>query len=114
MPTRACPQAAESLLLGRYRQIEATTRQMLAAAREADWSGVRRCESAIGDMSRQLELAKTGARLSPLEDRERMSIMRRLVQADAEVRRLAEPWSGCFDAMFAARTKPAPARVRPA
>lgn len=95
--------SAESKLLSHYRRIECQTVQMLGAAQLDDWQGVRRCESKITELARELEQAKSDARLLPGEDRERLRILRRLVIADAEVRRLADPRSRRIDAMLTSR-----------
>jgi flagellar protein FliT len=106
MPTDCSQFSNEAPLLRYYRRIECETVQMLGAARLDDWQGVKRCESTIAELARELDLAKRTATLQPKEDQERMRILRRLVIADGEVRRLADPRSRGLDAMLASRAGP--------
>lgn len=97
------PAAANvSVTLERYRQIERVTERMLAAAQADDWERVRRCElevralaNALGDEA-QHQLHDAGER------RERLQILRRVLQLDGTIRSLAQPWQGRLDAMLAA------------
>lgn len=90
-------------LLDHYRTIEAVSRDMLRAARAGNWDDValqeRQCKHLIGT----LEEALRSNQLDADQKREKMRIMLRLVQIDAEVRRLAQPWLRSLDLLLGAR-----------
>lgn len=108
MPTSSRP-ASDEALLCHYRNIENATRAMLGAARRDDWTSVTDCANEIHDLAICLESRQAHGRLSPQGDRERLRMLRRMILADAEVRRLADPGSRRIDALFA----PRPASDRP-
>lgn len=105
----ACHPSPDQTLLGHYLQIEGASLAMLSAARRRDWPGVSDCEDAIRTLANHLDAERPQALLSPHGRRERLRILHRLVQIDAEVRRLVDPASRRLDALFAPRHhRPAP------
>lgn len=80
------------MLIDYYRSIEASSLQMLDAARVADWDEVVRCESACAHLIEELRANGQGSELAPDERREKVRIMQRILHNDAQIRVLAEPW----------------------
>lgn len=80
-------------LIGLYLSIERASRDMLAAARDSDWDRVgtihETCSTLIDEV-RQLNL-----RVALDRDRQRtkLRIVRQIVRNEAQIRRLAYPWS---------------------
>ena len=106
MPLSARQFEIESQLLLRYRAAESGARQMLAAARDADWDTVSDFEARFRRLSLQSEeqvsqvSGQPAHRLSPAAHRERLRAIRRLILIDAEVRRLCDPQAAKLDAML--------------
>jgi flagellar protein FliT len=79
-------------MLDHYRTIEHTSQKMLEAAQTHDWDQVVRLESIctvlIAGLRRQLLITP----LAPEDRPEKQRLMRRILQRDAEIRLLAEPW----------------------
>jgi flagellar protein FliT len=79
-------------LLGYYHAIEESSRKMLDAAKAEDWDSVVRYEGNCAVLIEQLrhkaktETLETGHRV------EKAKIMQRILQNDAQIRYLAEPW----------------------
>ena len=82
----------EQSLLGCYRAIEDSSAKMLEAARQRDWDAVMQME---GYCSAQIELLRLRGRVEQLDAKskaEKTRIMLRILNNDAEIRVLAEPW----------------------
>lgn len=82
----------ENKLLGYYHAIEESSRMMLEAAQAEDWDRVVRYEGTCAVLIEQL---RTRSRCETLDARARMEkthIMQRILQNDAQIRILAEPW----------------------
>lgn len=80
-------------LIGVYQEIEQASRDMLAAARDADWDRVAEIHEAcsvlidtVRRMNRQLEIGRDAQRA-------KLRIIRQIVRNEAQIRRLAYPWS---------------------
>lgn len=80
------------MLIDYYRSIEASSAQMLDAARAADWDEVVRCENVCAHLIEQLRAGAQLAELAPDERREKVRIMQRILHNDAQIRALVEPW----------------------
>ena len=79
-------------LLGYYHAIEESSRKMLDAAKAEDWDTVVRYEGTCAVLIEQLRhKAKTEA-LEAGHRVEKAKIMQRILQNDAQIRYLAEPW----------------------
>lgn len=79
-------------LIDYYKAIEDSSAKMLEAAKAEDWDGVVRFEGACAVLIEQL---RHRARLEELDDVTRVEksrIMRRILNNDAQIRYLAEPW----------------------
>jgi flagellar protein FliT len=79
-------------LIDYYKAIEDSSAKMLEAAKAEDWDGVVRFEGACAVLIEQL---RHRARLEELDADSRMEksrIMRRILNNDAQIRYLAEPW----------------------
>jgi flagellar protein FliT len=79
-------------LIDYYKAIEDSSAKMLEAAKAEDWDGVVRFEGACAVLIEQL---RHRARLEELDDVSRLEktrIMQRILNNDAQIRYLAEPW----------------------
>ncbi|MGD9943425.1 MAG: flagellar protein FliT [Burkholderiaceae bacterium] len=97
----APPAADASATLERYRQIERVTQRMLAAAQADDWERVRCCEQEVQALADLLGDAAQHQLRDAAERRERLQILRRVLQLDGTIRSLAQPWQGRLDALLA-------------
>jgi len=87
-------------LLDYYRAIEDSSVKMLEAARQRDWDEVVRYEGACAVLIEQLRFRSQTERLPQADRAEKTEIMRRILQNDAEIRVLAEPWLAQVESMF--------------
>jgi flagellar protein FliT len=79
-------------LIDYYKAIEDSSLKMLAAAKAEDWDEVVGYEGACAVLIEQLrEMART-EKLSPELRTEKTRIMQRILNNDAQIRYLAEPW----------------------
>jgi flagellar protein FliT len=88
------------VLIGTYKAIEESSAKMLEAAKAQDWDGVVRFEGVCAVL---IERLRQGARLENLNAEARVEkshIMRRILQNDAQIRYLAEPWLDHFESRF--------------
>jgi len=79
-------------LLDYYQAIEDSSRKMLDAAKAEDWDEVVRFEGACAVLIEQLRVRSRSEDLLPAQRTEKTRIMRRILQNDAQIRYLAEPW----------------------
>lgn len=79
-------------LLGYYHAIEESSRKMLDAARAEDWDAVVRYEGSCAVLIEQLRHQAKVEALSPTSRAEKAKIMQRILNNDAQIRYLAEPW----------------------
>lgn len=100
------PPPSEEHLLQLYRSIEAVSRDMLAAALDGDWDTVAqhqaRCAELIDD-TRTLAPALT---LSRTQQTSRLQIMQRILQNEAVMRRLANPWTARLEQQLFSAYRP--------
>ncbi|TFZ08350.1 flagellar protein FliT [Ramlibacter humi] len=94
-----------SALMRCYTALDAASREMLDAARAGDWDGVCRLEGACALVIARLEELGPPRSMPPHEQKERMRILRRIVERDAEIRRIGEPVPAWLD------PAPAPASI---
>jgi len=87
-------------LIDLYQAIEASSARMLQAAQAQDWDAVARCESTCAVLIAQLRLQAGHSTLEPAQRRQKTAIMRRILQNDAQIRALAEPWLAQFEHLF--------------
>ena len=90
----------EDRLLDYYKAIEASSLQMLDAARREDWDAVVRCEGACAVLIEQLRYRSKSEQLPREHRAEKSKIMQRILRNDAQIRCLAEPWLAQFEHLF--------------
>ena len=79
-------------LIDYYKAIEDSSAKMLDAARMEDWEQVVRFEGACAVLIEQLRDRAHSEELLPNQRSEKTRIMQRILQNDAQIRYLAEPW----------------------
>jgi len=84
-------------LLDYYLAIEQMSQRMLEAAELADWDAVTRHEGACSILIEQLRTLGRQQDLLPEQRKIKAKIMQRILQNDAQIRNLAEPWLANFD-----------------
>lgn len=80
------------MLIDYYKAIEDSSVKMLEAARVQDWDGVVRYEGACAVLIEQLRHRAQTVQLHDEDRLEKARIMRRILENDAQIRNLAEPW----------------------
>ena len=90
----------QQTLIDFYRAIEATSLQMLEAAKSENWDDVVRLEGACAVLIEQLRFRSRSEELGPQERAEKTRIMQRILHNDAQIRYLAEPWLVHFEKKF--------------
>ncbi len=88
------------MLIDYYKAIEDSSRKMLAAAKASDWEGVVRYEGACAVLIEQLRFKSQDEQLLPEHRKEKVRIMQRILQNDAQIRCLTEPWLAQFDRLM--------------
>lgn len=81
------------MLIDYYKAIEDSSRKMLNAAKLEDWEQVVRYEGACAVLIEQLRARASSEMLLPGQQTEKIQIMQRILQNDALIRFLAEPWN---------------------
>jgi len=79
-------------LIDYYKAIEDSSARMLDAAKAEDWDQVVRYEGACAVLIEQLRARALSEQLAPDERIEKTRIMQRILNNDAQIRYLAEPW----------------------
>ena len=92
------------VLIDYYKAIEDSSMKMLEAAKVEDWDGVVRFEGACAVLIEQLRHRARTAELDATSRVEKARIMRRILNNDAQIRYLAEPWLTHFDRKFEGQT----------
>ena len=80
------------LLIDYYKAIEDSSLKMLSAAKSEDWDRVVEFEGTCAILIEQLRLKARTEELLPAQRSEKTRIMQRILQNDAQIRYLAEPW----------------------
>lgn len=80
------------VLIDYYRAIEDSSAKMLDAAKVEDWDGVVRFEGACAVLIEQLRECACSVQLQSEQRAEKTRIMQRILNNDAQIRYLAEPW----------------------
>ena len=80
------------MLIDYYKAIEDSSLKMLDAAKAEDWEQVVRFEGACAVLIEQLRARAHSEELLPSQRTEKTRIMQRILQNDAQIRYLAEPW----------------------
>ncbi|MCF8169420.1 MAG: flagellar protein FliT [Rhodoferax sp.] len=79
-------------LLDYYKAIENSSEKMLQAAKVDDWDGVARFEGNCAVLIEQLRFEARQQELDAQARAEKSRIMLRILNNDAQIRYLAEPW----------------------
>lgn len=87
-------------LIDYYRAIEDSSIKMLEAAKAQDWDSVVRLEGACAVLIGQLRHRALSEELDANTRKEKTTIMRRILNNDAQIRYLAEPWLDHFEQKF--------------
>jgi flagellar protein FliT len=85
------------MLIDYYKAIEDSSAKMLEAAKVEDWDGVMRFEGACAVLIEQLRVRARNEELDAQSKAEKTKIMRRILNNDAQIRYLAEPWLAHFE-----------------
>jgi flagellar protein FliT len=80
------------MLIDYYKAIEDSSAKMLDAAKIEDWQQVMRFEGACAVLIEQLRDRAHREQLQPDQRAEKTRIMQRILNNDAQIRYLAEPW----------------------
>jgi flagellar protein FliT len=80
------------MLIDYYKAIEESSAKMLEAAKVQDWDGVVRFEGACAVLIEQLRSRAKTEELDLAARQEKTRIMLRILNNDAQIRYLAEPW----------------------
>ena len=80
------------MLIDYYKAIEDSSSKMLNAAKAEDWDQVVRFEGACAVLIEQLRARAHSEELLPAQRTEKTRIMQRILNNDAQIRYLAEPW----------------------
>jgi flagellar protein FliT len=86
-----------AVLLGFYKAIEDSSLRMIDAAKAEDWEGVMRFEGACAVLIEQLRFHANTEVLDDAARMEKSRIMLRILNNDAQIRYLAEPWLTHFE-----------------
>lgn len=84
-------------LIDYYKAIEESSARMLDAAKAEDWDQVMRFEGACAVLIEQLRARAHTEQLAPEQRVEKTRIMQRILNNDAQIRYLAEPWLAHFE-----------------
>jgi flagellar protein FliT len=87
-------------LIDYYKAIEDSSIKMLEAAKAEDWDSVVRFEGACAVLIGQLRHRALSEELDAQTRKEKTIIMRRILNNDAQIRYLAEPWLVHFEQKF--------------
>lgn len=84
-------------LIGVYVSIERASRDMLAAAQDSDWERVSAIQEHCSVLIDQVRRLNGRVSLNRREQREKLRIVRQIVQNEAQIRRLAYPWTERYE-----------------
>ena len=85
------------MLIDYYKAIEDSSAKMLEAAKAEDWDGVMRFEGTCAVLIEQLRARARSEELDAQSRAEKSKIMLRILNNDAQIRYLAEPWLAHFE-----------------
>jgi flagellar protein FliT len=97
----------ERQIVERYRRMADASQRMLAAARNDDWDQVcaveRECAQLIAELTDIGDLAPS----DPTLRQQKLELMKRVLDDDAQIRLLSQPWLKKLDAMMRGPTNSA-------
>lgn len=101
--THSKAEAEIARLIGFYLSIEQASRDMLAAALDSDWDRVGSIQDHCSTLIDQVLRLNGRVVLTRGEQRAKMRIVRQIVQNEAQIRRLAYPWTERYEHLVFAR-----------
>ncbi|GAB1394006.1 hypothetical protein MASR1M60_21700 [Rhodocyclaceae bacterium] len=75
-----------------YEQMSALSTRMVEAARANDWDRLIDLEKSVADLRQTLVTESDTTAATPQEAEKKRTLIQRILQDDAEVRRHTEPW----------------------
>ncbi len=91
---------AERHIVERYERMADASHRMLVAARDEDWDRVcaieKECVALVDELSKMGDLVPK----DPALREQKLDLMKRLLDNDAELRLLSQPWLKKLDAML--------------
>jgi flagellar protein FliT len=87
-------------MLGFYTQVEQASREMLVAARLADWDQVAEIVARCAAPIRELRRLNLTLALNRDERKTKLRVMRQIIRNEAQVRRLASPWNDRYERLL--------------
>lgn len=93
----------EAQLLDCYERIASASGQMLDAARRGDWEALVAAETECGALIDEARRLRAGGRMSAAGEARRLSALRKVLQDDAEIRNLMQPWLNTLDGVMDGR-----------
>lgn len=91
--------------MNQYRAVLAAADEMLVCAKKDAWGDVSRTAIAIGGITARLRNVNPDSFADDAARTERLQILTRLVEIDAQVRQLRDPWVARMDAMLSTPTQ---------
>ncbi|MBP9684247.1 MAG: flagellar protein FliT [Rhodoferax sp.] len=88
------------MLIDYYKAIEDSSARMRDAAKAENWDEVARFEGACAVLIEQLRHKARSEDLLPEQRSEKVRIMQRILQNDAQIRFMVEPWLAHFEQKF--------------
>lgn len=92
------------MLIDYYKAIEDSSGKMLEAAKSEDWEGVMHFEGTCAVLIEQLRVRAQSEQLDAQARSEKSKIMLRILQNDAQIRYLVEPWLAHIDSSYLTQT----------
>lgn len=80
------------MIVAQYEDIASLMDRMVHAARSADWDSLVDLESDCRSLIETLKTAQPTAPLSESQRAHKVTLIRRMLAQDAEIRNLTEPW----------------------
>lgn len=109
-PIRA--EAEIERLIGFYLSIERASRDMLEAAQESDWERVGAIQEHCSLLIDQVRRLSHRVALNRNEQRAKLRIVRQIVRNEAQIRRLAYPWTERYEHLMLGRDLDSPPQGR--
>ncbi len=103
--TTAKESKMSQILIDYYKAIEDSSYKMLSAAQSEDWEQVVRFEGACAVLIEQLRVRASTEQLMPEQRKEKTRIMQRILNNDAQIRYLAEPWLSHCEQAFESQSQ---------
>ena len=92
--TKALTKEANDALIARYESISHASARMLDAARHGDWDALTAAEADCARLidTLQASMSQTVLALDPVRNRQRITVLQKILGHDAEIRTLTQHW----------------------